>query len=101
MRDQLAPFLKIGRAAEILGMVLDRLPGDEQAIAFGLFDRAPQLHGAAALGALEDRRSLFHAGLEFRFHAGLDFDLGNFGDHDWLLTRFLWRDDEPSTPESF
>ena len=81
MGDQLAPFLKVRRATEIVGVVLDRFPGDEQPVARRLFQRAPQLHGAAALGALEDRRRAFDAGFEFRLHAGLDFDLGDFGDH--------------------
>ena len=39
--DELAPFLEVGRAAKIDGVVLDRLPSDEQAIARGLLDRAP------------------------------------------------------------
>src|ERR1051326_354221 len=79
--DQLAPFLKVRRAAEIDGVVLDRLPGDEQPIAGRLLDRALQRHAVAALGAAENRRSVFHAGLEFGLHAGLDVDLGDFGDH--------------------
>ena len=62
MRDQLAPFLKVRRATEIVGVVPDRFPGDEQPVARWLFQRAPQLHGAAALGALEYRRGPFHAG---------------------------------------
>src|SRR5579885_244491 len=79
--DELAPFLKIRRAAEIDRVILHRLPVDEQPIARRLLDRAPQFHAAAALGALEDRRGLFHAGLEFAFHSGLDVDLGDFGNH--------------------
>ena len=82
MGDELAPFLKIGRSAKILVVVLDRLPGDEQAIAARLLDRTLQLHGVASLGALENRRGVFDPGLEFRFHARLDFDLGDFGDHE-------------------
>ena len=46
-----------------------------------MFDRAPQLHAAAAFGALENRRGVFHAGFELGFHAGLDFDLCDLGDH--------------------
>ena len=81
MTHQLAPFLEVGRTAEIDGVVLDSFPGDEQAIAAWVFDRALQFHAAAALGALENRRGVFHAGLELGFHAGLDFDLRDFGDH--------------------
>src|ERR1700683_5233270 len=33
MADELAPFLKIGRAAKVDIVVLDRLPGDEQPVA--------------------------------------------------------------------
>src|ERR1700735_3388817 len=84
MADQLAPFLKVGGAAEIDGVGLDRLPFDEQAIARRLFDRALQLHAVAALGALEQWRGVFHAGFELGFHAGLDVDLGDFGNH------FIW-----------
>ena len=84
MGDQLAPFLKVRRATEIDGVVLDRFPGDEQPVARRLFHRAPQLHGAAALGALEDRRGLFTPVSNSAFHARLDFDLGDFGDHGAL-----------------
>ena len=79
--DVLAPFLEVGRAAEIDGMIFDRLPFDEQPVAARLLDRALQFQAVAALGALEHRRGVFHAGLEFGFHAGLDVDLGDFGDH--------------------
>jgi hypothetical protein len=33
MTDQLAPFLEVGRVAEVDGVVLDRVPGDEQPVA--------------------------------------------------------------------
>ena len=82
MADELAPFLKIGRAAKVDIVVLDRLPGDEQPVAAGLLDRTLQLHGVASLGTLENRRRVLHAGLEFRFHAGLDVDLCDFSDHE-------------------
>ena len=85
MADELSPFLEVGRAAEVDGVVVKRLPGDEQPVAARLFDRALKLHAAAALGALEDRRGIFHAGFELGFHAGLDVDLGDFGDHDVFL----------------
>ncbi len=65
-RDELAPFLKVGRAAKIDGVVLDRLPFDEQPVTRRLLDRALQFHAAAALGALEDRRGAFHAGSRIR-----------------------------------
>src|ERR1700704_2388437 len=81
MADQLGPFGEIGRAAEIVGVVLDRGPLHEQAVAVRQLDRTLQLHAGAALGALEQRRRLLHAALEFRFHAGLDVDLRDFEDH--------------------
>jgi hypothetical protein len=43
--------------------------------------RALQRHALAALGALKQRYGAFYAGLEVVFHAGLDVDLGDFGDH--------------------
>src|SRR5579864_7951216 len=79
--DMLAPFLEVGRTAEVFRVVLDRLPFDEQPVAAGLLDRALQLQAVAAFGALKHRRGIFHAGLELGFHAGLDVDLGDFGDH--------------------
>jgi hypothetical protein len=39
MGNQLAPFLKIGRATEVVGVVLDRFPGDEQPVTRRLFQR--------------------------------------------------------------
>src|ERR1700722_13103105 len=90
MRDQLAPFLEIGRTAKIDRVVLDGLPRNEQPVAGGLLDRAPQFHAFAALGALEDRRGVFHAGFEFRFYSRLDFDLSDFGDHVRLFALGSW-----------
>src|SRR4051812_16005394 len=87
MADQLAPFGEIGRAAEIVGVVLDRPPLHEQAVAVRQLDRALELHAGAALCALEKRRRLLHAALEFRFHAGLDVDLRDFEDHGVFLQR--------------
>ena len=81
MADQLAPFLEIGRAAEVDGVVLQRLPLQEQPVALRVLVRALQARALAALGALEQRHGAFHAGLEVFFHAGLDVDLGDFGDH--------------------
>jgi hypothetical protein len=81
MRHKPAPFLKVGRAAEIDRVVLDRRPFDEQPVAQRFFDRALQFHALAALGALEYRRGVLHAGLEFRFHARFDVDLRNFENH--------------------
>src|SRR5690242_16189947 len=81
MADELAPFLKIRRAAEIDIVVVNRVPFDEQPVAARLLDRALQLHAFAALGALEERCGLFHTGLEFGFEAGLYVDLGDFEKH--------------------
>jgi hypothetical protein len=68
MADKFSPLLKVGRAAEIDGVILQRFPGDEQPIVAWLFDRALQFHAAAAHGALKQRPRIFHAGLECRFH---------------------------------
>jgi hypothetical protein len=81
VRHELAPLLEISGAAEIDGVVLHGLPGQEQAIPRRLLDRALQRHRLAALGALEILRGLGDAGLEFRFEARLDVDLCDFEKH--------------------
>src|SRR6516165_551015 len=84
MVDEAAPLLKLGRIAETDGVVFDCLPAHEQPVAARLFHGAPQFHPVATLRALENRCGLFHRGFEFRFQAGLDLDLRNFGDHPCL-----------------
>src|SRR5580658_3960988 len=81
MADQLAPFLEVVRAAEIHGVVLDRLPLHDQPIAARLLDRAVELEAVAALGTLEERRRLGDIGLELGLEAGLHLDLGDLVDH--------------------
>src|SRR5258708_1291286 len=81
MSDQLAPGLEILRAAEIDGVVLQRRPLDEEAIAAGLLDRALQLHPLAALGPLEERRGLADRGLELGLEPRLDVDLSDLEFH--------------------
>src|SRR5437667_4026685 len=81
MADELAPGLEILRAAEIDGVVLQRRPLDEEAIAAGLLDRALQLHPGAALGALEERRGLADRGLELGLEPRLDVDLSDLEYH--------------------
>jgi hypothetical protein len=81
MPDELAPFLEVGRAAEVDGVVLERLPAHEQPVAGRLLERALQLHALAALRPLEDRRRLGDPLLERRFHARLDLDLRDLEDH--------------------
>src|SRR5690242_11077807 len=49
MADELAPLGEVGRAAEIHGVVLERLPLHEQTIATWALDRALQAHALAAL----------------------------------------------------
>src|SRR5262249_17210662 len=83
--DQLAPFLEVRRAAKIVRMVLDRVPADEQTIAAWPFDRAAQLHAAAAFGALKNWDCLLHPFFKFRFSTRLHINLRNFGDHDRSL----------------
>src|SRR5262249_7153766 len=85
MRDQLAPFLEVRRAAKIHRMILNGVPADEQAIARRLFDGTAQLHAAAALGAAENRDGLLHALFKFPFRARLHINLRDFGDHDGSL----------------
>src|SRR5262252_5986645 len=55
---QLAPFAEVG------GVILDRLPLHEQAIAARLLGRALELHALAALGALKQRCRLAYSGFE-------------------------------------
>src|SRR5215211_6044501 len=43
MADELTPFLEIGRAAEIDGVVLERLPADKETVSRWLLDGALQL----------------------------------------------------------
>src|SRR5262249_44145417 len=85
MRDQLAPFLEVRRAAKIHRMILNGVPADEQAIARRLFDGTAQRHAAAALGAAENRDGLLHALFKFLFRAGFHINLRDFGDHDRSL----------------
>src|SRR6476620_8837401 len=84
MADEPSPLLELGRIPETDSVVFDRLPAHEQPVAARLLDGAPQLHAVAALRPFEDRRGLFHRGFEFRFQAGLDLDLRDFGDHPCL-----------------
>src|SRR4051812_9842280 len=81
MPDELAPFLEVGRAAEVDGVVLERLPTHEQPVARRLLHRALQLHALAAPRPLEDRSGLRDPLLERRFHARLDLDLRDLEDH--------------------
>src|SRR5215212_4322999 len=87
MPDELAPFLEVGRAAEVDGVVLERLPAHEQPIAGRLLERALQLHPLAAPRPLEDRSGLGDPLLERRFHARLDLDLRDLEDHAPLLPK--------------
>src|SRR5215472_19383927 len=85
VRDQLAPFLEVRRAAKIHRMIVNGVPADEQAIARRLFDGTARLHAAAALGAAENRDGLLHALFKFLFRALLHINLRDFGDHDRSL----------------
>src|SRR5436309_2848000 len=69
---QLAPGLEVLRAAEVHGVVLQRLPFDDQPITRRLLDRALQIHPAPALRSLEERRRLGDTGFELCLEAGLD-----------------------------
>src|SRR4051812_44044556 len=79
--DELAPLLEIRRAAEIDGVVLERLPAHEEPVAGRPLERALQLHALAALRPLEDRRRLGDALLEGGFHPCLDLNLRDLEDH--------------------
>src|SRR4029078_3704417 len=82
--NQLAPFLEVGGFPEVLGMIFHRLPLHEKPVTLRHFLCPLQVHGVAAFGPLEDRRSFLHAGFELGFHAGLHVDLSDFKDHDWI-----------------
>src|SRR5262249_19561450 len=99
MAHQLAPFSEIRRSTKINSVVLDRCPLDEQPVARGLLDRALQCQTSAALGASEHRGSLRHTRLELCFHAGLNFDLGDFENHDYSPLR-SWAGKVPSVSGS-
>src|SRR5688572_11129481 len=85
VRHEPAPLLPVGAAVEILGVILHRLPGQEQPIARRFLHRTMQRHRLAALGALEIRRGLGGAGLEFGFEARLYVDLCDFEKHGAVL----------------
>jgi hypothetical protein len=53
VHDQAAPFLEIGGAAKGNGMVLDRFPLHEQAVALRFLDAALEFDTLAALSAQE------------------------------------------------
>src|SRR6185437_13483908 len=69
------------RAPEVDGMVFKRFPLDHQPIARRLLDRFVQFKALAALGAQEQRTRLGDRGLKVLLGAGLDVDLGDFGNH--------------------
>ena len=71
MRHELAPFLPVGAAVEVFGVVLHGLPGEKQPVALRLLDRALQRHRRAALGAPEQWRGLADARLELGLLPGL------------------------------
>ena len=73
---------KSAELAEVHGVVLQRVPVDEQPVALRLFVRALQRHALAAFGRLKSARP-FSRRLRTRFHAGLHVDLRDFEDHVW------------------
>src|SRR5580704_15635954 len=79
--DELAPFLKIRRAAKVDGVIFERFPFDEQPVAARFLDRAQELHALAPLGAAEQGCRLGDAGLELSLRALLHVDLRNFKNH--------------------
>src|SRR5829696_2713193 len=98
MADELAPFLEVGRAAEVDGVVLERVPAHEQPVSGRLLERALQLHTLAALRSLKERSGLRDPLLERRFHARLDLDLRDLEDHAPLLPLRLVRQSLPAGP---
>src|SRR5262249_28075216 len=87
LADQAAPFGEILRAAEIDGVVLERLPLDHQSITLRLLDRTMQLEAVKALGAAEGGARLRNRRFKILLTAGLDVDLRDFGDHGTLISR--------------
>src|SRR5205814_8895420 len=88
LADQTAPFRKILRAAEINGVILQRLPLHHQTVTLWLLDRAVQLKTVKTPGAAEGGLCLDNSGFKILLGAGLDVDLGDFGDHgDLVLAR--------------
>src|SRR5215470_15426543 len=86
MAYKLTPFTEIRRAAKIDGVVFHRLPFDEQPIARRPLGRALQRQTGAALRTAKYRRGRRHTGLELGFHAGLYIDLGDFENHEAVLS---------------
>ena len=79
--DQRAPGGEILGAAEIDGVVLQRLPFGHEAIALRLLDRLVQFEAVKALGAAESGLGLGDGRLEILLAARLDVDLCDLGDH--------------------
>src|SRR5262245_61564127 len=81
MTDERPPGLPVVGAAEVDGVVLERLPLDHQAIALRLLDRAVQRQALEATGTAENVARLADAGFELALNSGRDLDLGDLGDH--------------------
>src|SRR4051794_9043727 len=88
MADELAPFLEIGRLAEIDRVVFQGLPSHEQAVAARLLLRALQLPAPASLRALEQRDRSPDPRFELRFRAGFDVELCDLQNHSDLPFRY-------------
>src|ERR1051325_6796340 len=71
-------------------MVFERVPLHEQSIALRHFMGTLQRDRFAALGTLEDRPGLFHAGFKVGFHARLDVNLRDFEDHATIPCGERW-----------
>src|SRR6266702_7063333 len=69
LADEAAPFGKILRAAEIDGVVFQRLPLHHQPVALRLLDRLVQLKAVKALGATEGGLGLGDSRLKILFAA--------------------------------
>ena len=83
---QLAPFLEIGRLAEIHHVVFDRFPVHHQRVTLRLLDAAVQFHAMATLGAQKKRlvAAAERVGGPKNAHA-LAYHLGREEAVDWLL----------------
>src|SRR3954469_2749881 len=81
LADEAAPFGEILGAAEIDGVVLERLPLHHQTIALRLLDRLVQLETVKTLGAAESCLGLGDGGLKVLLAARLDVDLRDLGNH--------------------
>lgn len=82
--NETAPGLEVVAAAEVHGVIFQRLPADDEAVRLRPLDGAVQPHRHATARPLEQRHGLRDGGFEGGVRAGLDGEFGDFVDHDGL-----------------